>query len=77
MKKIKQKSVFTIATITLISIGILLLDVLLCVAAFRNLDECTAEQIVGKVVFLIILVTAATAFFGGLLVCIYTDKYNK
>lgn len=74
MKKIKVKSVFTIA---LISIGIFLLDALLCVAAFRNLDECTAEQIVGKVVLLIIGVTVATAFFGGLLYFIYTDKYNK
>lgn len=76
MKKIKQKSVFTIVTIALISIGILLLDALLCVATFRNLDECTAEQIVGKVVFLFVLVTAATAFFGGLLYCIYNDKEN-
>lgn len=74
MKKIKQKSVVTIVTIALVSIGILLLDALLCVATFRNIDECTAEQIVGKVVFLIILVTAATAFFGGMLYCIYNDK---
>lgn len=74
MKKIKQKSVFTIVTIALISIGILLLDALLCFATFRNIDQCTAEQIVSKVVFLIILVAAATAFFGGLLVAIYTDK---
>lgn len=76
MKKIKQKSVFTIVTIALVSIGILMLDALLCVATFRNIDECTTEQIVGKVVFLIILVTAATAFFGGLLYCIYSDKEN-
>lgn len=74
MKKIKQKSVVTIVTIALVSIGILLLDALLCVATFRNLDKCTDEQIVGKVLMLIVLVTAATAFFGGLLVCIYTDK---
>ena len=73
MKKIKQKSAFAIVTIALISIGI---DALLCVAAFRNIDECTAEQIVGKVVFLILLVAAATAFFGGLLYCIYNDKEN-
>lgn len=76
MKKIKQKSVVTIVTIALVSIGILLLDALLCVATFRNLDKCTAEQIVGKVLMLIVLVTAATAFFGGLLYCIYSDKEN-
>lgn len=74
MKKIKQKSVVTIVTIALVSIGILLLDALLCVATFRNIDECTTEKIVGKVVFLIILVAAATAFFGGMLYCIYNDK---
>lgn len=76
MKKMKQKSVFTISTITLISIGILLLDALLCFAVFRNIDECTAGQIVGKVLMLIVLVTAATAFLGGLLYCIYSDKEN-
>lgn len=76
MKKIKQKSVFTIITLVLVSVGILVLDTLLCIATFRNIDECTAEQIVGKVVFLIILVTAATVFFGGLLYCIYSDKEN-
>lgn len=74
MKKIKQKSVFTIITLVLVSVGIIILDALLCIATFRNIDECTAEQIVAKVVFLILLVAAATAFFGGLLVAIYTDK---
>lgn len=74
MKKIKEKSAFAIVTIALISIGILMLDALLCVAAFRNIDECTSEQIACKVVLLIIGVTVATAFFGGLLVCIYNDK---
>lgn len=76
MKKIKQKSAFAIVTIALISIGILMLDALLCVAAFRNIDECTSEQIACKVVLLILLVAAATAFFGGLLYCIYNDKEN-
>ena len=76
MKKLQKKSVATIATIILVSIGIIILDVLLCIATFRGIDQCSAEQIVGKVVFLIILVTAATAFFGGLLYCIYNDKEN-
>lgn len=74
MKKLQKKSAATIATIILVSVGIIILDVLLCIATFRGIDQCTAEQIIGKVVFLIVLVAAATAFFGGLLVCIYTDK---
>lgn len=74
MKKIKQKSVFTIITLVLVSVGILVLDTLLCIATFRGIDQCSAEQIAAKVVFLIILVTAATAFFGGMLYCIYNDK---
>lgn len=74
MKKIKQKSVFTIITLVLVSVGIIILDALLCIATFRGIDQCSAEQIVAKVAFLIVMVAAATAFFGGLLVCIYTDK---